>query len=98
MTSAFYTQKHRVLACPLPSVLGLNREQAAAFIGISPSLFDKAVEAGTMPGSRMIGARKIWDVDELTVSFRAIPHKGATGLEDETESKGNAWDNARAEA
>lgn len=87
----------RDTACPLPPVLGLNREQAAAFVGISPSHFDKAVVAGTMPQPRMIGARSIWDVDELAASFKAIPHKsGPTSETDEDQpSQGNAWDNAR---
>lgn len=98
VAAAHFKQAARVYACPLPSVLGLNREQAAAFVGISPSLFDKAVEAGTMPQSRLIGTRKIWDADELAASFKAIPHKGSQASFEEPLSEGNAWDNAKSEA
>ncbi len=88
----------RMTACPLPAVLGLSREQAAAYVGVSPSLFDKAVDAGTLPRPRSIGARNIWDTEELAASFRAIPHRVNDENEREPEtSKGNAWDNARSE-
>jgi len=89
-------KSERFTACPLPSVLGLNREQAAAYVGISPSLFDKAVEAGTMPQPRLIGARNIWDTDELSESFKAIPHKNVAHGIEQLGLSGNAWDNARA--
>jgi predicted DNA-binding transcriptional regulator AlpA len=85
----------RIIACPLPAVLGLNREQAAAYIGVSPSLFDKAVEAGTLPHPRLIGARNVWDAEELAARFRAIPHRGTSAENDTESNKGNAWDNAR---
>ncbi len=88
----------RLTACPLPLVLGLNREQAAAYVGVSPSLFDKAVDAGTLPRPRSIGTRNIWDAEELTASFRAIPHRaGNQDSQDPDSSNGNAWDNARSE-
>lgn len=54
---------------------GVNREDAAALIGISPSLFDRAVEAGTMPQPRRLYGRFVWDVEELAAAFRALPHK-----------------------
>jgi len=99
MTQHASITRMRDTACPLPAVLGLNREQAAAFVGISPSLFDRAVVAGTMPQPRMIGARSIWDVDELAASFKAIPHKMENPSDSlvEQSAQGNAWDNAREE-
>jgi predicted DNA-binding transcriptional regulator AlpA len=81
-----------VLPTSLPPI-GINREQAAAFIGISPSLYDKCVERGTMPGPRMIGGRAVYDVEEVIKAFRSIPHR-AGDLDDEPTA-GNAFDNAK---
>ncbi|SFV33275.1 hypothetical protein SAMN05216456_1942 [Devosia crocina] len=57
---------------------GLNREQAAAYIGISASTFDKLVEAGAMPRPRMAETRKIWDIHEIDRAFDELPHEGAS--------------------
>ncbi|MBB4185862.1 hypothetical protein GGE07_002512 [Sinorhizobium terangae] len=83
----------------LPTTLqpfGVTREQAAALLSISPSLFDSAVEAGTMPQPRVLRGRNIWSVDELWDSFLALPHKaGAASDQDEQQPQGNAFDNAK---
>lgn len=57
---------------------GLNREQASAYIGISPSTFDKLVVAGAMPRPRMLETRKVWDIQELDRAFDDLPHEGAS--------------------
>ena len=80
----------------LPQMLapiGINREQAAAFVGISPTLYDKAVEAGTMPGPRVIGGRQVYDVQEVIEAFRRLPHKhGEAAPLDESSGAANPWD------
>ncbi|MBX9456158.1 MAG: hypothetical protein KL863_09105 [Rhizobium sp.] len=80
----------------LPSSLapiGISREQAAALVGISPSLLDKAIEAGTMPLPRVLGGRLLFDVEEVIAAFRRLPHKaGHTSSLDEGEGPGNPWD------
>ncbi|WP_206073333.1 helix-turn-helix transcriptional regulator [Mesorhizobium wenxiniae] len=63
-----------VLPDSLPPV-GINREQAAALIGIGTSLFDRLVAAGKMPEPRTIAGRLIWDVEEVAAAFRALPHR-----------------------
>jgi predicted DNA-binding transcriptional regulator AlpA len=40
---------------------GLSRAQAAAYIGVSPSLFDQMVEDGRMPKPKRINTRVVWD-------------------------------------
>ncbi len=76
--------------------LGINREQAAALVGIGTSLFDKAVDIGTMPKPRMIGERLVYDVAELIEAFRKLPHKGGEHDPlDATFVAGNAFDNAK---
>jgi excisionase family DNA binding protein len=65
---------------------GLSRDEAAMYIGISPSKFDELVEDGRMPGPRRIDGRKVWDMRELDLRFDDLPHEnsGAT--------RGNSWD------
>jgi len=58
----------------LPEILGLSRLEAAAYIGVSASTFDRLVAEGVMPRPRPIRSRLIWDVDELRAAFKAIPH------------------------
>lgn len=88
-------QRAEILPPSLPP-LGINREQAAALIGIGTSLFDKAVEVGTMPKPRMIGERLVYDVAELIDAFRKLPHKGGEqDALDATFVAGNAFDNAK---
>ena len=53
---------------------GLNREQASAYIGISPATFDKLVEDGSMPQPRMLESRKVWDLHEVDQAFDLLPH------------------------
>ncbi|MGO7901613.1 MULTISPECIES: hypothetical protein [Rhizobium] len=87
-------QKHEVLPSSLPPI-GISREQAAALIGIGPTLYDKCVTAGTMPGPRVIGGRLVYDVEEVVRAFRSLPHKGPIfGDLDDEPVAGNAFDDA----
>ena len=59
----------------LPSSLpprGLSRVQAAAYLGISPSLFDEMVADGRMPKPVRINARTVWDRLKLDEAFAAL--------------------------
>jgi hypothetical protein len=58
----------------LPVVFGLGEVEAAAAIGISASKFRSLVKEKRMPSPRCLDGRKIWDVDELRVAFKALPH------------------------
>ena len=51
---------------------GLSRVQAAANIGVSPSLFDEMVKDGRMPKPMRINARTIWDRVKLDEAFAAL--------------------------
>lgn len=55
---------------------GLDRVQAASYLGIGTELFDRCVAAGIFPQPREIFSRIVWDIDELDVAFSAIPHRG----------------------
>jgi predicted DNA-binding transcriptional regulator AlpA len=52
---------------------GLSRVEAAAYVGISPSLFDLLVKDGRMPGPKRINSRTIWDRKKLDQAFELIP-------------------------
>nr|WP_244479321.1 hypothetical protein [Rhizobium sp. Leaf384] len=73
VTDPIASPHNRHTAVPLPIVLGLNRAQAAAFIGVSPSLFDEMVKDGRMPRPKTVGARRIWDRRKLEAAFGRLP-------------------------
>jgi predicted DNA-binding transcriptional regulator AlpA len=66
---------------------GLSREQAAAYVGISPSLFDMLVKDGRMPAPKRINARTVWDRVQLDEAFAALPSN---------ETPVNPWDEIAA--
>jgi hypothetical protein len=52
---------------------GLDRRQAAAYIGVSPSMFDQTVKDGHMPPTKRPGSRTIWDIRQLDRAFDGLP-------------------------
>lgn len=46
---------------PFGAARGLNREEAARYIGVSVTTFDKLVADGRMPKPKMLGSRRIFD-------------------------------------
>lgn len=52
---------------------GLSRVQSAAYIGISPSLFDEMVKDGRMPEPKRINGRVVWDRLRLDAAFAELP-------------------------
>lgn len=61
---------------------GLNREQAALYIGVSVTSFDKMVAIGRMPGPVRFGKRRVWDLHQLDNAFHGGP----------TIEHSNSWD------
>lgn len=74
------------ISARLPVVFGLSREEAAAAVGVSARTFDAMVGDGRMPAPRLIGTRKIWDVDDLRTAFKSLPKDG----DDDREA--SSWD------
>lgn len=58
---------------PPPFRRGLSRGEAAGYIGVSPTTFDKMIDRGEMPNPKRVGTRKIWDVRALDLAFDALP-------------------------
>jgi predicted DNA-binding transcriptional regulator AlpA len=50
-------------------VRGLNRQQAAHYIGITASLFDDLIEEGRLPKPIRIKRRTVWDIRQLDEAF-----------------------------
>jgi hypothetical protein len=65
---------------PIPR-RGLSRVEAATYLGVSPSKFDELRASGRVPGPRLIGERKIWDVRELDMAFDSFPAEDAASQE-----------------
>lgn len=51
---------------------GLRRDQAAAYIGVSPSKFDDWVSRSIMPGAGRIDGICIWDRLALDAAFNGL--------------------------
>jgi excisionase family DNA binding protein len=73
-------QRHSLLPASLPP-RGLSRVQAAEYIGVSASTFDKMVTDGEMPAPKRIRGRVIWDLKGLDRAFDAL-----------SDGEGNPWD------
>jgi len=67
------------ISARLPLRRGFSETEAAVYLSLSPSFFRTLVARGIMPPPRIIGGRRVWDIDELDAAFKAIPHEGHDG-------------------
>jgi hypothetical protein len=56
---------------------GLSRIQSVAYIGVSPSTFDKLIADGVMSGPKKVRGRVVWDRKRLDECFDALDDGGA---------------------
>ncbi len=70
------------IASRLPVRRGLGLSEAAVYLSLSPTKFREMVLAGEMPRARMIGGRRVWDVDDLDAVFKSLPYEGTVDSED----------------
>jgi predicted DNA-binding transcriptional regulator AlpA len=52
---------------------GLSREDAAAYIGIGHTLFDRLVVERLMPAPKKIRGRNVWDRKRVDEAFDRLP-------------------------
>lgn len=52
---------------------GLNREEAARYVGFGMTKFDEMVMCGLMPKPKMSGGRVVWDRWKLDEAFDNLP-------------------------
>lgn len=55
---------------------GLSRDQAAAYIGVSASTFDKLIAEQKMPNPKKLRGRLVWDRKRLDECFEALDDDG----------------------
>ncbi|RVI55177.1 hypothetical protein [Sinorhizobium medicae] len=55
---------------------GLNREEAARYIGVGLSKFDQLVADRRMPKPKRLDGRMVWDRVALDVAFSQLPEEG----------------------
>lgn len=65
-------ERHDILPVSLPP-RGLSRVEAAAYIGVSPTMFDEMVKDSRMPTPKRINSRTVWDRKKLDAAFDALP-------------------------
>lgn len=70
-------ERNRILPPSLPP-RGLSRLEAAAFVGVSPSLFDQMVNDGRMPQPKLVNKRVLWDRLRIEAYFEALPERDGT--------------------
>jgi hypothetical protein len=54
---------------------GLSREDAARWIGVSPSKFDEMRKDGRIGPAKLVDGRKVWDIRTLDDAFDALPEE-----------------------
>ena len=58
---------------------GFDEREAAVYLSLSPSFFRRLVERGLMPRPRVVGSRRIWDIDDLDHAFKTLPRESGDG-------------------
>jgi predicted DNA-binding transcriptional regulator AlpA len=68
-----------IVSCLPPSLAprGLSRVQAAEYIGVGVTKFDKMVGDGRMPRPKRIDGRVVWDRVKLDEAFDALDDEAA---------------------
>jgi excisionase family DNA binding protein len=85
------TSRKRSIAGRLPLRRGLDENEAAVYLSLSPSFFRKLVENRTMPRPRVVGGRRIWDIEELDLAFKALPREDGEDDVIFATSHGDSW-------
>jgi predicted DNA-binding transcriptional regulator AlpA len=76
--------KQTALPATLPPRL-ISREAAAAYVSVSPNIFDEMVKSRKMPQAKALTERRIaWDVRELDLFIDNLPSTNATAVIDAT--------------
>lgn len=78
-------QRHSPLPDSLPP-RGLDREQAASYLGVSPWLFVEMVGDGRMPRPKVINKRRVWDRFELDNAFSRLGSDEQPAADDPDET------------
>lgn len=83
--------KKSTIAARLPVRRGLDENESAVYLSLSPSFFRKLVESRTMPRPRIVGSRRIWDVEELDLAFKSLPREAGGDEVAFEDSQVDSW-------
>ena len=75
-----------VIAARLPVRRGLDEREAAVYLSLSPTQFRQLVLRGKMPRPRLIGKRRVYDIEELDLAFGTMPREGGAFEDDANDS------------
>ena len=84
-------EQRKLIGASLPVRRGLSEVEAAIYLSLSPSFFRRLVDGGSMPRPRKAGARRIWDVEELDLAFKALPREGGESGLLVTSNGADSW-------
>jgi len=60
---------------------GMNREEAARWVGFGTTTFDEMVADGRMPKPKRVKNRKVWDRYALDIAFSELPEEGGNEID-----------------
>jgi len=60
---------------------GMNREEAARYVGVGATKFDEMVADGRMPRPRKVDGRVVWDRLRLDAAFSDLPEHGGNKID-----------------
>ncbi|GAA0030215.1 hypothetical protein BROWWM01_43470 [Bradyrhizobium ottawaense] len=60
---------------------GLSRDEAARYVGVNNTTFDRMVQAGWMPRPKRVFSRLIWDRLQLDAAFTDLSEQPANPLD-----------------
>lgn len=70
----------------------INRAASAAYVNVSPTMFDEMVRDGRMPRPKRLGGRRrAWDVRQLDMAIDQLPSD-----EDRDPTNDETWDDLDA--
>jgi hypothetical protein len=71
---------------------GLDERESAVYLSLSPSFFRRLVTRALMPRPRIVGRRRIWDVDDLDFAFKALPREPGVAVPSEMPAEdADSW-------
>ena len=74
----------------------ISRDDAAAYVGVSPNTFDKMIADGLMPNPRRLTERRLaWDLRQLDTAIDRLPIDGDA---DTDATDDHSWDDIDAQA
>ncbi len=72
---------HTLRSLSLPR-FALRRDEAAAALAISPSLFDNWIHDGLMPEGRKIGGVVLWDAELIRAAWQSLNERATKSVDD----------------